>query len=461
MTQAQATMASPEQSSLRERVLRAGGWTIVGHGAGQIIRLASNLIMTRLLVPEMFGIMAIAWIIMTGMQLLSDMGLRQNIVQSRRGDDPTFLGTAWAIQILRGGVLWLAALCIAGMIYLMQWQRLMPEGTVYADPLLCPVVAVLSFAALIAGFESTRIARAERMLAQANIVRMELLSQALGIGCMITWAVFDRTIWALVAGGVVTATTRVALSHLALPGTGDHWVWNGEMFREIVHYGKWIFLTSVLGFAVNNGDRLLLGGLVTPEAMGLYVIAFLIADAITQLMSKLLASVSFPALSEVARDRPAELKAAYYRFRLPIDALTLFTAGALFIAGDAVIDLLFDDRYRGAGAILEILALSLVFVRYGVAEMCCLALGKPRILSMQIAVRGLALYSLIPALFYLFGFEGALWAVVLHRVFSLLPVFAFKIQHGLLDIRKELVVLPIFFVGMLAGAAGRSLLTMS
>jgi len=57
--------------------------------------------MTRILVPEMFGVMAIATMVTVVLWLLSDLGIRQNIVQSGRGDDPAFLDTAWVIQIAR------------------------------------------------------------------------------------------------------------------------------------------------------------------------------------------------------------------------------------------------------------------------------------------------------------------------------------------------------------------------
>ena len=45
--------------------------------------------------------------------LLSDMGLRQNIIQSHRGDDPAFLNTAWTVQIIRGFVLFALTLLLA------------------------------------------------------------------------------------------------------------------------------------------------------------------------------------------------------------------------------------------------------------------------------------------------------------------------------------------------------------
>ena len=103
-------MSSPKQATLKQRILRAVGWSFLGYGVSQVIRLGSNLVMTRLLVPEMFGVMAIAGMVTIILALLSDIGLRQHIVQSARGDDPVFLDTAWVVQIVRGVMMWLVAL---------------------------------------------------------------------------------------------------------------------------------------------------------------------------------------------------------------------------------------------------------------------------------------------------------------------------------------------------------------
>lgn len=431
--------------------MRAGSWVLAGHGANQLIRLASNLVMTRLLVPEMFGLMAVAWLFMTGLQLISDMGLRQSIVRSQRADDPLFRGTAWFLQIIRGTVLWLCGLMIAGLIYFLQFFGLVPAETVYAEPALCFVVAILSFTALIAGFESTRVAMAERNMAQEYVVRMELLSLLCGTGSMIAWALLDRTIWALVAGGLVAAMTRMLLSHMWLPGNKDALCWDKEIAGDLFGFGKWIFLSSSLTFAVNSGDRLLLGGLVSAQLLGLYAIAFLVVDAASQVISKLLGAVSYPALCEVARERPKELKVAYYRTRLPIDALALSACGLLYVSGDAIIPLMFDARYREAGNIVEVLALTLFFLRYGAAEMCCLVLNKPQILSIQVAIRGVALYIIVPVTFHYFGFSAALWAIAMHRVFSLLPIFLFKAKYGLFDAKRELLAFSWLVAGLIVG----------
>jgi len=68
--------------TLKQKVVCSGSWVIAGHILSQCMRLGGNLILTRLLVPEMFGIMAIVTIIMGGLVMFSDVGVLQNIVQS-------------------------------------------------------------------------------------------------------------------------------------------------------------------------------------------------------------------------------------------------------------------------------------------------------------------------------------------------------------------------------------------
>src|SRR5258708_13138289 len=92
--------------ALRQRVMKAGVWSIAGYGINLAIRFGTNLLMTRVLAPEMFGVMAVASMIMVGLSMFSDIGLRQNVIQSSRGNDPSFLNTAWSMQIILCLFLW-------------------------------------------------------------------------------------------------------------------------------------------------------------------------------------------------------------------------------------------------------------------------------------------------------------------------------------------------------------------
>ena len=86
---------------------------ISAYGFSQLTRLAGNLILTRLLVPELFGVMALAQVFIIGLNLFSDVGVGPAIIQSKHGTDPVFLNTAWTVQIIRGFIIWLLTFMIA------------------------------------------------------------------------------------------------------------------------------------------------------------------------------------------------------------------------------------------------------------------------------------------------------------------------------------------------------------
>ncbi len=443
-------MADRASRTLKQRVFKAGIWTTAGFG---LSRLGSNLIMTRLLVPEMFGVMAIATMVPVILALLSDIGLSQHIVQSRRGDDPAFLDTAWVVQIVRGLVLWLVAALLSIMLHLANLGRMLPAKSVYASPVLPLIVAVSSLSVVILGFQSTRIATAYRNFDQKRLIQIDLISQCAALTVMIVIGVLSRSIWALVAAGLVASLTTTALSHTWANGHPNRFRWEKNALRELIDFGKWIFVSSAVYVLAINGDRLLLGGLVDAHILGLYAIAVLIVGAIDSGLNKLFSTVSLPALSEIARNDPARLREVYYKLRVPGDLLLLFLAGLLFAAGQLVIDLLYDPRYSAVGGTLQILALSLFTVRYGVAHQIYLAVGKPQYLAVINVVRFVSLYALVPALYYLVGLQGAIWGIALHALATVPFIYGFGARIGLNDFRKELMVLGALPVGFLCGAS--------
>ena len=151
---------------LKQRAFSAGRWSVFGMASGQAIRLVTTLVMTRLLSPSMFGVMAIVVMVYVIAGLLTDLGIRQNIIQRRRDDDPRFLDTAWTAQIIRGFLIWAIAVLVSVAFYVAGRTGAVSGDTVYASPILPWVLAVSSLAVAIYGFQSTKVATAERDLDQ-------------------------------------------------------------------------------------------------------------------------------------------------------------------------------------------------------------------------------------------------------------------------------------------------------
>lgn len=424
-------------AALRERLWKAASWSLLGHFSRQLIRFGGNLILTRLLLPEAFGVMAIATVLLFGFQLFTDVGLKQNIVQSQQGDDPAFLDTVWAVQILRGGLVCSLSLLAGAALALLQGTPWLPAGTAYADPILPAIIFALSFNALIQGFESTKVGTASRHLALSRITLQDLGTQCLGLLVTLVWASRQHSIWALVAGSLAASTARVLLSHFLLPGSRNRLRWNRTHFHEIFGFGKWVFLSSIAGFFLGNADRLLLGGLVGPEVLGLYVLAYLMVNALQWAILNLVMTVSFPVLSEAVRARQDGLQHLYYRLRRPLELASALLAALLFGFGSWVVGLLYHAKYAAAGRMLEIIALSLATVPYQLSDQLYLALGHSRLLFLLNAFRTVAIYALLPLAYFSRGLDGALWAIALVPFLSIPVSLCINHRLGVMDLGRE------------------------
>lgn len=396
--------------SLRRRALGAGAWNLVSLLASQVMRLGGNLIMARLLLPEMFGVMVIATTVSVLLHLLSDVGLRQNIIQSPRGDDPLFLNTAWTVQILRGFLLFALTLLLALGAWFSQLANLWPAGSTYAAPELPLVLAVTGLQAIIWGFQSTKIDVAVRTFQQKRVVLVELASQFVGLVVMLVIGWFTRSIWSLVAAGVIAALAGTVLGHTALQGPGNRLQWDRTALTELVNFGRWILLSSIVGVLAMYGDRIWFGASMTVAELGVYSIAVLILGSIQTGLMKLFGAVALPAFSEATRDGdPARLKTLYDRFKLLVDLVMLFVCGVFLTASPLLISWMYDARYAQAGTMLAILSLSFITLRYTLTHQIWIALGYTKYQAMDNIIRLVSLWVLLPVLLAIGGPRYAIW----------------------------------------------------
>jgi len=443
--------------SLRRRAIGAGAWNLVSLLASQGMRLGGNLIIARLLIPEMFGVIAIATTVSVLLHLLSDVGLRQNIIQSRRGDDPLFLNTAWTVQIIRGVVLFALTLLLALGAWLAQVANLWPAGSTYAAEELPLVLAVTGVSALIFGLQSTKIDVAVRTFQQKRVVLIELTSQTIGLIVMLLIGYFTRSIWSLVAASLIGSLTNTVLSHLLLQGPRNRLQWDRSALTELINFGRWILVSSVVGVLAMHGDRIWFGASMTAAELGVYSIAVLILGSIQTGLMKLFGAVALPAFSEAAREGDsARLKALYWRFKLLVDLVTLFICGVLLTASPMLIGWMYDERYTAAGSILAILSLSFIALRYTLAHQIWLAVGLTKYQAIDNIIRLVSLWVLLPLLLAMGGVDYAIWGVALHTFPTLVLIVYVNRKLDIFDLKRELAVLPMLAVGALCGALATS-----
>lgn len=386
---------------LMARVLRSASWLVVGYGGSQALRLAANLVLTRLLFPEAFGLMALVSVVTVGLSLFSDVGIGPSIAQSKRGDDPDFLNTAWSIQVTRGLLLWI----LTGLV---AW----PMARFYGAPELLVYLPIAGITLMIAGFNPTRIETAHRHLLVGRLTALDLTSQVIGIGSMIILAVLTQSVLALVLGGVVQALAKLALTHFGMPGIRNHFRWEKAAAKELIHFGKWIFLSTAFWFATSQGDRAILGKFVSLEVLGIYNIGYFLASFPMLLGHTVNQRLMIP----VYRDKPVAAAPGNRRkqriLRAGLSAGILMLLWLMAWIGPDLVEFLYDDRYAQAGPMVVLISLALAPAVIGMTyDQAALAAGDSRAFFVFTATRAVLQTLMFLVGVALFGLPGGIAAL--------------------------------------------------
>lgn len=396
------------EQSLSKRTISAALWSLFSRGGSQVLKLVSNLILTRLLYPEAFGIMGAAVGIMIMVQLFSDTGTRLSIIQNPRGNEPVFLNTAWVIGIIRGASLSLIMLGIA-------W----PLALIYNKPALGWVMALLALTPLISSLENPSMVLLVRHMKGRRQVLYDFLPQICGFFLTIFFAWMLRSVWALLIGSLLVSTVKLAISY-SIDDYRPSIIWDRESAKELVSFGKFVMLNTIIFWAATNLDTFVVGKMLGMDTLGIYNLGLSLGFAVELIVQQLLGNSYFPALSQVMNDRPRCAR-IFMKTLVTVVALAapiLVTQG---LFGTHIISMLYDTRYLAAGTVLFWVSIRGIFrVVSLLSSSTIFAFGAPRCETVAMGVSLAVLLVLLPMGISRLGMTGALLAILFSCIAALL-----------------------------------------
>lgn len=362
------------------------------------LKFGLNIVLSWLLAPEILGVMVVVSAIRLGIELLTDVGIEQNMIHHADGLDRTFRDTAWTLQLLRGfglSVLFMAAAPLLAQAYGIDVR----------------IFLLAALSPMIGGAHSTAIFVLVRHLEVRRRNLFELACEALAFVVQVALALWLRSVWAPAIGLVAAVAIRTALSY-TLPDARQHFHLDRVIAARIFHFGKWIALTSLVMYAATNIDRLYLGKAVPLALLGIYGIARAIAELPTTLARRMSYQIIFPALSGSTADDRTERMAGMGKSRL-LFVLLVCSGLALGSAGaDLIVGFVYDPRYASGGWMLSILLMGAVFaVLSNLNEALLLSAGKPLYSSIANLLRFATMAVALPLGLSQGGFVGAIIAI--------------------------------------------------
>lgn len=420
-------------SSISEKRLFNGVlWTAGTFGLTITLRFASNIVLTRLLAPDVFGILMIVMTVKAGTELLTDIGIGQSVVRNENAEDIRFRYTAWTLQVLRNSLL-CAALLIASY----------PLGEFYEVP---PGVLQLgAITLMVSGFSSTVLHYLQRNMQFKRLNMFDLLTDIVTFVLVLGFAYFSANVWSIMIAGVVVALLRTCASYL-FPRSRNWFAWERSYVLQILDFGKWMFLSSMLVFLSSNFDKLFLARSVPLAVFGVYAIARTISELPATLIARISFQLVFPLMSANAGAVRSTLRQQVGPLRFKLLFLMAVGVASVVVVSDIAIGIIYDARYGEAGWMLSLLLIASWFaILATVNEYTMLGLGKPGFGVAGNIVKLLTLICITPIGLHYLGLPGAILAIIASEMMRYLPLLAGQISQEMSFVRQDLLLQAIFF----------------
>ena len=391
--------------SASRRVLmafRGGTWTFAGYGASQVVRLASTLVLARMVAPQAFGLVALVNVFLSGLESLSDLGIGMDVVQHQRGDDPVFINTAFFIQMARGMLIWLVAMALA-----------YPFAVFYHQPAVLALAIVGSLSTLVRGFSSGSIWTLTRHVLVKELTILNTGSDFFGLLVSLIWALISPTAWALVGGRVAASVALTVASHV-IAKNRISMAWDPKAARAILAFGAGIFVSTSTYFLAGEAERLVVGKFVNIIQLGCFSLALSISTTASRGLQQVVAQVFFPMMSDSIRENRDGAIRHFKKTRYLLLILCTCMSFGFIVGSQWLVHILLGPKYAQAGWMLQLLGVRGALELFmSLTATMLFALGTARYAAFANLSKLIFLGIGLSIAFGRFGFHGALWVLTL------------------------------------------------
>ena len=423
--------------SFKARVARGTIWSGLGNGSEQVLRFIRNMILTRILAPEAFGLMAIVLAVNAAFESFTQIGIKEAVIQNPRGQEKEYLNGAWWLAFGRAVVLYIAVFIPSPWI-----------AQFYENPELIPLMRVAFLGLIFNGLMSSEAYVAVKQMNFKRWVPVWNGGSFLGIVTAVILAFIIQNVWALIIGFCVEAAARCLLSYIIcpfLPGLK----FDRECLKALYKFARGIFGVPILTFIWMRADIFVVGKFCTINDLGLYSMAIAMAWMPFHFITMIMNQMMLPAFSEKQMD-----KEWVNKWTLNITSLIAYIGFPLLffvtLYGRDILNLVYGSAYGAvsipfaiifAAAFIRTISIPIVNVYF--------ASGRPDLHRLFTVIRAVLIIALIYPLTKWFGLIGASISVFLSMAIG----FFFQVKRIYkvtgLDLKKYFsVFIPAFYTSL-------------
>jgi len=352
---------------LKAKVFRGGAWLGGGSIAEQAFRFGRSMLLTRLLAPEAFGVMAVVMSASSVIHTITDIGVKEALIQNPRGTEEHYMRAAWWLALGR-------AVSIAAFVCLIApWM-----AKFYGNPEMTPLLRVATLAVVLDGAFSSKAYIAMKEMKFSRWAWINHGGGIIGILITITLSFFLRDVWALVLGLCAESAARCTLSFILCPYL-PLFSWDKQAMRDLLTFSRGLFGLSFLNLIFARTDIFVLAKLYPAAQLGLYSMAIYLAQTPINYLINLFGQTLFPTYAQIQNDH-----SRINRVVIQVSSLLVFLGVPalvfVFFCGRSLLEIVFGPRYGAATpALIATCAVALVNILN--TQMTCVfyAMGRPQL----------------------------------------------------------------------------------
>jgi len=308
---------------LRKDVSHGIFWVAMSQAGNKAVAFVVQIILARILMPEDFGLVAVANLAIASLQLFSELGFTSALIY--RKDHVKEASWTAFLLVLMGGL----AATLIGII------GAPAVAWFFKDPRVTPLLRVLSVTMLLSAFGQVPLALlAKELDFKKRLVPMVVPSIGNGLVSVIC-ALSGLGVWSLVAGRITHSLLTSILAYVVTDWR-PKWTFNWGLAGEMFDYAKHIIGSQLLIFGITNVDDMFVGRILDAAALGAYGLAYSLSNLPATQITRIVGQVMFPAFSKI-QDDAAAMKRVFFEMTHYVSLLSIPIAVATIVfAGDFV-----------------------------------------------------------------------------------------------------------------------------
>lgn len=404
--------------TLKARCARGSFSLIVGAVAAKGVSLASKVVLGKLLADEERGIMIIIFPLVTFFETLTEIGVKQSVIQHKDGASESYLNMAWWIQAVRGILLYLLAFFLSPLLCRIWIYGRTEYGQYYTPAELLWMVRLSFLTIFLNGLVSPR---SQVLLKEFRFAKSVLLVQGsmiLSSVLTIVLAFLYRNVWAFVAGTVSNLFFLCVLSYGMCPFR-PKLQYDGPSFRSLMRFSKGMAGMPIMTYLAFNLDVLVGSLLVSPALIGMYGFALILARTPREFLTRVFGPLLMPAFAEKQDDFPALQKGLLWITRwtgLIVLPLTMY----MIVCRRALLSILYKPEFEAVADVFSLLCITyaILLMAFPLGKLF-FGRGKPEIHRRYVLLRFLFLAAFIWPAGKWFGLNGIGWLLLSSNVLAL------------------------------------------